>query len=693
MAIYFNYIVTVKDNESMLDKPIYLYQGNRNIDYYFTIKQAPFNFSKPEGENIIEKLSPTHAAVTLLRTSDKVEVGTGKAEVLKDKIKLTITKEMIDETAEVGKYTMVIDLLDDEKDSIATLPPIVNQFEILPRITSLNFDSSNVVNEAVVGQAMITGDIGPLDIFDSQGNYIKTAWLVGDKISKERLDKVESAIYETVKKTIMLPIEKKTTALDNKSPIGKVEDLYNSPYDVFEDSLFYQTLSTVKAPNNITVKVTYDNAGIETTEEFVLMASGAYGSNPNMQEYSGRFIGTENSKGISITIAPFYESDIGEVNKTVISFEVYNIATDELITDTIKKATITLDIVEKQLDDKYLSSMNYDKLFNIPYDIDNLNRGFSHALESYQMLGLYENIFTLKDCLSSFSLVNKYPDNVTAPTGRDNTVAASMNGDITMYAQSKHSEGGKGIHFVVPASTSYFMQFHPDEDIVYELVKKTGDRYEKKLINNFTGNDIYRELVDNPATNIPMDVWAIFSYKDEYVDPGKSVQNLTVYDATKFLSKRDIPTKTSQLINDSNFIKGEAKSWTLIKDITLTEEVNSIDVTTYSNNELFSLSELIIFMDNIQISISGNTYVTLNGGGIEFPLMITTSPKSLYATSCIQLSRLVSSILLNDFGAISISPKMVVSSSSIDKITSIKIRCGTLSTTFNIGANIKIYGR
>lgn len=554
MAIYFDYIITVKDNEAMLDKPIYLYQGNRNIDYYFTIREAPFKFSQPEGENIIEKLSPTHAAVTLLRTSDKVEVGTGKAEVLKDKIKLTITKEMIDETVEVGKYTMVIDLLDDEKDSIATLPPIVSQFEILPRVTSLNFDSSNIVNEAVVGQAMITGDTGPLDIFDSQGNYIKTVWLVGDKISKERLGKVESAIYETVKKTIMLPTEKKTTVLDNKSPIGKVEDLYNLPYDVFEDSLFYQTLSTVKAPNNITVKATYDNAGIETTEEFVLMASGAYGSNPNMKEYSGEFVGADNGKYIQITVAPFYESDTGEINKTVISFHAFDVATDTPITNTVKKATITLDVVEKQLDDKYLASMNYDKLFNIPYDIENLNRGFSHVLKNYQMLGLYENIFTLKDCLSSFALVNKYPDNVPAPIGRDNTVTASTHGDITMYVQSKCSEGGKGIHFVIPPSTAYFMYFFPGEDIVYELVKKTGTNYEKVTCNNFTGEDVYKEYIDNPFTNMSMDVWAIFSYKDEYVDPGKSVQNLTVYDATKFLSKRDIPTKTSQLTNDSNFL-------------------------------------------------------------------------------------------------------------------------------------------
>lgn len=215
MAIYFDYTVTVKDGEAKLNKDIYLYQGNRNIDYYFTIKEAPFKYSKPEGENIIEKLSPSHAAVTLLRTSDNVEVGTGKVEVLKDKIKLTIKKEMIDEKVEVGKYTMVIDLMDDENDSIATLPPIVDQIEIRPRVTSLSFDGSNVVNEAVVDCAIITGSSEPLNVFDDQGNYIKTIWKAGDKIVSEKLNKIEEAIYQTTEKSKSIPT--KTSQLVNDS--------------------------------------------------------------------------------------------------------------------------------------------------------------------------------------------------------------------------------------------------------------------------------------------------------------------------------------------------------------------------------------------------------------------------------------------------------------------------------------------
>lgn len=228
MAIYFDYTVTVKDGEAKLNKDIYLYQGNRNIDYYFTIKEAPFKYSKPEGENIIEKLSPSHAAVTLLRTSDNVEVGTGKAEVLKDKIKLTIKKEMIDEKVEVGKYTMVIDLMDDENDSIATLPPIVDQIEIRPRVTSLSFDGSNVVNEAVVDCAIITGSSELLNVFDDQGNYIKTIWKTGDKIVSEKLNKIEEAIYQTTEKSKSIPT--KTSQLVNDSEfVGKkyVDDINN----------------------------------------------------------------------------------------------------------------------------------------------------------------------------------------------------------------------------------------------------------------------------------------------------------------------------------------------------------------------------------------------------------------------------------------------------------------------------------
>ena len=198
MAIYFDYVVTIDGNKAEMDKDIHLYKGNKNIDYYFTIKDAAFRFNKKENGDIIEKLSPSHAAVTILKPNG-VQVGTGKAIVEDNKIKLTITEDIIDEDAEIGDHTIVFDLIDDEKNSIATLPPVEAQFHVYERKTEINLGQiteSNIVNEAVVGYAKTTSEVEALDVVDREGNYIKTIWIAGDTITKEKLNKLEEGVYK-----------------------------------------------------------------------------------------------------------------------------------------------------------------------------------------------------------------------------------------------------------------------------------------------------------------------------------------------------------------------------------------------------------------------------------------------------------------------------------------------------------------
>ena len=57
MPIKYNYEVSVNDNKAKLNKDIFLFRGNRNIHYYFSIKGARFTFSK-ENEDLLESYSP-----------------------------------------------------------------------------------------------------------------------------------------------------------------------------------------------------------------------------------------------------------------------------------------------------------------------------------------------------------------------------------------------------------------------------------------------------------------------------------------------------------------------------------------------------------------------------------------------------------------------------------------------------------
>lgn len=196
MAIFFDYVMTVDGATARLDKDIHLFKGNKNIDYYFTIQDAAFRYSSKQNGNVVEKLTPSHAMVSVLKPDGNV-VTAGMAAIEEDKVKLTITEDIIDEDTEVGTHCIVIDLLDDEKDSLVTLPPILNQMHIYDRITPIpEVISGNIVNEAMVNYAQTDGEEEELIIFDNEGKYVKTLWKKGNKITVERLNKIEEGIFD-----------------------------------------------------------------------------------------------------------------------------------------------------------------------------------------------------------------------------------------------------------------------------------------------------------------------------------------------------------------------------------------------------------------------------------------------------------------------------------------------------------------
>ena len=106
---------------------------------------------------------------------------------------------MIDEITEVGNYTFQIRLLDENKESRVTIPEVVNGIEIREPIDLEDATTTNEVNVATVGYAMTTAGT-PEDAFDSQGNYIKTNWKTGVRITAAKLNKIDAGIDGVNKK-------------------------------------------------------------------------------------------------------------------------------------------------------------------------------------------------------------------------------------------------------------------------------------------------------------------------------------------------------------------------------------------------------------------------------------------------------------------------------------------------------------
>lgn len=192
--IKYNYEVSVNENRAKLNKDIFLFRGNRNIHYYFSIKGARFAFEK-EGD-LIENANAIYAAVTVIKPNN-VEVASAIAKVENGLIHLKVTEDLIDEEVEIGDFDLVFDLFDDS-DGAVTIPKIKGQFHVQERpcTTSIGTLSGNVnvVNQAVVDLAIATQENEQLIVVDDDGKYVKTTWVKGDKISIERLNKIEEGI-------------------------------------------------------------------------------------------------------------------------------------------------------------------------------------------------------------------------------------------------------------------------------------------------------------------------------------------------------------------------------------------------------------------------------------------------------------------------------------------------------------------
>lgn len=191
--IHTNRVVTVGENESIIDRPIVLYRGDREVEIEFELVGNEFMFSK-EG-NVIKTTNASHGQL-VLNTPSGENMFSELAECHDGKVAFIVTKEMIDEFIEIGFYSFQIRLYDSaEQKSRVTLPPILNGFDIRNPIAAE--DETNVVDYGIVDYARIFKDQSneELPTFTWDGVYNKTEWVHHDVITENKLNKIEDALY------------------------------------------------------------------------------------------------------------------------------------------------------------------------------------------------------------------------------------------------------------------------------------------------------------------------------------------------------------------------------------------------------------------------------------------------------------------------------------------------------------------
>ena len=192
--------ISVQKGTSSINDTIVLYRGDKNVEVRFTLNEgSPFKFGSGTSPNIIEKTEASYGQLVINTPNDLPSIFSEIVPTNEGKIVFTITTEMIDEITEVGHYTFQIRLFDENMNSRATLPEVANGIEIREPIATEDVTTTNEVGVATVGYAMTTAGTTE-DAFDSQGNYNKTTWETGNRITAAKLNKIEAGIDGVNKK-------------------------------------------------------------------------------------------------------------------------------------------------------------------------------------------------------------------------------------------------------------------------------------------------------------------------------------------------------------------------------------------------------------------------------------------------------------------------------------------------------------
>ena len=198
--IFTDRTIIVQKGTSSINDTIILYRGDKGVEIRFTLNEgSPFKFGSGASPNIIEKTEAAYGQLVIKTPNDLPSIFSEIVPTNEGKIIFTITAEMIDEITEVGNYTFQIRLFDESRNSRATIPEVVNGIEIREPIAAEDVSTTNEVGVATVGYALTTAGTTE-DTFDSQGNYNKTTWGTGDRITAAKLNKIEAGIDGVNKK-------------------------------------------------------------------------------------------------------------------------------------------------------------------------------------------------------------------------------------------------------------------------------------------------------------------------------------------------------------------------------------------------------------------------------------------------------------------------------------------------------------
>lgn len=123
--IFTDRTITVKDNESTIDKKIILYRGDREIEIRFTILDCLFKYRSNGSSNLIETTNASWGQLVIANPAQAKVLISKVAATNEGVVLLNISADMIDGLDELGEYTFQIRLYNEDKTSRVTIPEVI----------------------------------------------------------------------------------------------------------------------------------------------------------------------------------------------------------------------------------------------------------------------------------------------------------------------------------------------------------------------------------------------------------------------------------------------------------------------------------------------------------------------------------------------------------------------------------------
>ena len=186
MSITKKLIVTLEDDVATPSERIFIYKGDVGVDIIIELENFNYKIDSISEKNMINRIEAYFKTPQgiVRQYNDEVDVING------DRIKFSFSKNVINDMQIIGKYELQFHLFDKEDNRI-TIPSYF--FYVKEPLHEDLSDEWAVVGYATVDYSKVQDNDVVLFAMDENG-YIKTDWKTGDIITASKLNKIETQL-------------------------------------------------------------------------------------------------------------------------------------------------------------------------------------------------------------------------------------------------------------------------------------------------------------------------------------------------------------------------------------------------------------------------------------------------------------------------------------------------------------------